>query len=73
MARFDWAGDGTFDITDISDEALKAKFKTMSDDEKNEILEDLEDAEEDAEAKAKAVAMMTQLGKMVMKGIDLLA
>jgi len=73
MGRFDWAAEGTFDISDISEEDFRAKFKSMTDEQKVAILDDLEEEEEDAEAKAKAIAFVSRLGTMVMKGIDLLA
>ena len=73
MGRFDWAADGTFDITDISDDDFHSKFKSMTDEQKVAILDDLEEEEEDAEAKAKALAFVSRIGTMVMKGIDLLA
>ncbi len=73
MGRFDWASDGTFDFTDLPEDEFKAKFNGLSDEDKLAILDDLQEATDDAEAKAKAVKMVARIGSLVLKAGSILA
>ena len=73
MPRLDWADQGIFDISDLSDEEFKSHFNKMTQAEKQAILDDLDDETESAEVKAKAVAFIERLGRFAMKAIDYLA
>ena len=67
MSRFDWADQGVFDISDLSDEDFKDLFNTMEPAKKAEILAAMREATDDAEAKAKAVAFVLKAGELAMK------
>jgi len=72
MSRFDWADQGIFDISDLSEDDFRDLFNQMPPEKKAEIVAALTDETANAEEKAKAVAFVTTVGRLVMKAGTLL-
>ena len=71
MTSFDWADDGVFDISD--DDAFTNHFNQMSQEEKREILDALNDETRTAEQRKKAIDFLAKAGEMVIKFGGILA
>jgi hypothetical protein len=68
MARFDWAGNGdVFDIADLSDEEWKGHFNSLTQEQRNEILDDLHDQTVSAEEKQRAIDLVARAGELLLK------
>jgi hypothetical protein len=69
MSRFDWADEGVFDISDVSDEDFRAHFNSMPQQDREKILEALTSETEDAAARARALEFVSKVGQVVLSTI----